>query len=172
MFYNKTGKWTYSHFMMLMWSSSLIHQLVRQSFEYFIVCFTLKEHEKLTSTISFIIQVAKAKTTQWVVASYMKLNDFNSQYRNQKVCRFLIIMLTMGFDSEFVFMLNLFTLLMSSTSRTKVVVIFGCTEELINMHAGKKDYRTNRELGFHFPIGKLFLFLCQIYQLSTFKYLS
>lgn len=146
MFYNKTGKWTYSHFMMLMWSSSLTHQLVRQSFEYFIVCFTLKEHEKLTSTISFIIQVAKAKTTQWVVASYMKLNDFNSQYRNQKVCRFLIIMSTMGFDSEFVFMLNLFTLLMSSTSRTKVVVIFGCTEELINMHAGEKRLQDKQRI--------------------------
>lgn len=146
-----------------------------QSFEYFIVCFTnIEEHEKLTSTISFIIQVAKAKTTQWVVASYMKLNDFNSQYRYQKVCRFLIIMSAVVFDSEFVFMLNLFTLLMSSTSRTKVAVIFGYTEELINNkhHARWKKKITGQRIRLPFSHWQSFLFLCQIYQLSTFKYLS
>lgn len=49
-------------------------------------------------------------------------------------------------DSELVFMLNLFTLLMSSTSRAKTVVILGCTEELMNtMHAGRKIIgQTNR----------------------------
>lgn len=130
---------------------------------------TLKDHKKLVSIMSFIIQVAKAKITLWVVASNMKSYDFNSQSRIQKVRKFLIIMLTIGFDSEFVFMLN-FTLLMILTSRAKTIVIFGYIEELMNItHAERKIIGQTENQASIFRLANYFSFYDKF---ISYKYLN
>lgn len=130
---------------------------------------TLKDHKKLVSIMSFIIQVAKAKITLWVVASNMKSYDFNSQSRIQKVRKFLIIMLTIGFDSEFVFMLN-FTLLMILTSRAKTIVIFGYIEELMNItHAEWKIIGQTENQASIFRLANYFSFYDKF---ISYKYLN
>lgn len=119
--------------------------------------------------MSFIIQVAKAKITLWVVASNMKSYDFNSQSRIQKVRKFLIIMLTIGFDSEFVFMLN-FTLLMILTSRAKTIVIFGYIEELMNItHAERKIIGQTENQASIFRLANYFSFYDKF---ISYKYLN
>lgn len=70
----------------------------------------------------------------------------------RKVCKFLIIKWTTGFDSEF--KLNS-TLLMIHTSKAKAIVI-GCAEEVMNIiHAGRKIIG-QRELASIFPLANCF----------------
>lgn len=100
--------------------------------------------------------------TQWVVASNWSqmISILIPEFR--KVCKFLIIKWTTGFDSEF--KLNSI-LLMTHTSTAKAIVI-GCAEEVTNIiHAGRKIIG-QRELASIFSFGKLLFFLCQIYCLQ------
>lgn len=66
-------------------------------------------------------------------------------------------MLTIGFDGEFVFMLN-FTLLMILTSRAKAIVIFGCTELMNIMHAERKIIGQTENQTSIFPLANYFSF--------------